>query len=57
MSENKYWIVEVPKDIFSVDKDLEDYLNSFPHPGYILDHVILRGGGKDIYVLIWKRIL
>lgn len=52
----KKWIVEVPHnpDLYSVDGDLEKYLNSNPHPDHELFQVVLRGGGKDIYVVIWK---
>lgn len=52
----KKWIVEVPDGLYSVDGDLEKYLNTNPHPGYTLSQAILRGGGSEsIYVLIWKR--
>ena len=56
MSE-KEWIVECPHNMYDVDNDLEKYLNTDPHPNYILHQAILRHTRfitDQIYVLIWQ---
>ena len=55
----KEWLVEVPDGILDVDADLERYLNSDPHPDYVLFQAIIRSRrpmGSPIYVLLWRLI-
>ena len=48
------WIVEHPEGIYSIDGDIEKYLNSNPHPDYELHQVILVDNPTGVAVFVWK---